>query len=445
MISIARAATGLLLAISLSLQQGAGAAELGQALDDHDIAEVVKALNQQLQEKYPLVELCGQYQHAVTAAWQGGTYHGLAPCELAKRLSSDLRAVHRDRHLNVRCGTLQPGPDLPPGKLGHGIESVQLDPQASIALIKSPGPWSLEDEAFDAAGHAMALAADARNVVIDVRDNPGGHGEIAYFFATYFLPKGEVRLFERGLFRPPREPEMVYTLADVPGRRMPDARLFILVNRHTASAAEGFAFGMQQMHRATIVGQTTAGAGIAGTTVSLGHGLLMFIPFKLVVAPDSDTAYEGVGIVPDLKTEPGEEYAAVLEAVRKDNDAAIRRDVPVLVAAESVEMLQELPPLADPTPNLESCEKQNFDEARHLTTVSNACGRAVTAQYMSSEHPEMVMELRQGPGERLEVHPAKEWSIFALCPEGYYSTLRVTPENREAIAGGAYRCTRHQE
>jgi hypothetical protein len=445
MISIARAATGLLFAVGLFLQQESDAAEQGPALKDRDVAEVVKALNRQLQEKYPLVELGGQYQRAITAAWQGGTYRGLAPCELAKRLSSDLRAVHRDRHLNVRCGTLEPGPDLPPDKLGHGIESVQLDSQASIAVIKSPGPWSLEDEAFDTASHAMALAADAKNVVIDVRDNPGGHGEIAYFFATYFLPKGEVRLFERGLFRPPQEPELIYTLADVPGRRMADARLFILVNSRTASAAEGFAFGMQQMHRATIVGQTTAGAGIAGTTVSLGHGVLMFIPFKLVVAPDSDTAYEGVGVVPDLKTAPGEEYAAVQEAVRKDKDAAIRRDVPVIVAAQPAGAEREFPPLADPTPNLESCDKRSFDEARHLDTVSNACGRAVTAQYMSSEHADMVMELRQGPGERLEVHPAKEWSIFALCPEGYYSTLRVTPENRKAIAAGAYSCTRHQD
>jgi hypothetical protein len=438
---ISRILAGLLLGAVLLSAQASKAAEAQQKVADDAVADVVARLNDELRNQYPLAEIGTQYVRAVTKAWHGGAYRGLSSCGLAEHLSSDLQATHRDLHLRIWCGEIQDNGGLPADVLGHGFQAVTLDPQLSIALIKTAGPWTLEDEAFEAATHAMGLAAGAKNVVIDVRGNPGGHGEIGYFLASYFLPVGEARAFERGLYRAPRAPDVASTLPYVPGRRLSDAKLFILVDAHTASAAEGFAFGMQQMGRATIVGQTTAGAGIAGSQIDLGHGLTMFMPFKLVAAVDSDATYEGKGVVPERETAPGEEYDTVVELVRKESPDA----EPVFVKAAQEEAAKETVALPDPTANLENCQDLAIAEDKRSFSITNRCGRAVTAQYLGSNRPDVVFEYRLGPGDGLTIPlSSSRWCVVAACPEGYYSTVRLTSVARDAVGKGDYLCTRHQ-
>lgn len=419
------------------------AAQEDHKVADPAVAELIVRLTGELQDHYPLGDIGEQYRRAITKAWRSGAYRGLSPCALASRLTDDAQAVHRDRHLRVWCAEEEVPPPDRIAAIGHGFRSVSLDPDLSIALITAPGPWELDDETFEAAGHAMGFAAEAKTVVIDLRDNPGGHGEIGYFLASYFFPTGEARPFERGLYRPPHKPETVTTLPYVPGRKMPDADLFILVNAGTGSAAEGFAFGMQQLGRAAIIGQTTAGAGIAGHDTDLGHGLKMFVPNKLVVAADSDLTYEGKGVVPDVKTVPGKEYEAAMSAIRQRDEEAVKRAGPSVAKAVEPASAPDLSPLPDPAPNLESCQHKQFGEKERTLAMTNRCRRATTVQYMNGDHADVTFEAHLESGDRMDLHlPASQWWIITVCPEGYFSTLPVAAANRQALAKGGYACAR---
>ena len=150
-----------------------------------------------------------------------------------------------------------------------------------------------------------------------MRDNPGGSGTVGRLFGSYFYPAGDEEFYLNGFHKDRSTDEQEWTYVYVPGRRIPDAKLYILVNAHTASAAEGFAYAMQKLKRATIIGQTTAGAGIAGEFVELGHGLRMFLPVKMVVAPHTQQGWEGTGVVPDVATAPGGERDAALGLVKQ--------------------------------------------------------------------------------------------------------------------------------
>lgn len=293
-------------------------------LSDADVRDVLKTLSQQLTDGYPFPELSKQYAMAMKGWSKSNRYHDLNHCDFAKKLTDDLRDVHKDVHLHVFCesrfhqapaaGQAKP---KPAGE-DDSIESVELDKNLASAYIQSQGGWGQAQANYDAVGNAMGLAAHAKYVIIDIRNNPGGSGTIGRFIASYFYNVGDEQFYLNGFHKDRSKDEQEWTYDYVPGKRIPDAKLYILVNKNTASATEGFAYAMQRLHRGTIIGQTTAGAGIAGSFNDLGHGLRAFVPVKMVVAPHTLEGWEGVGVKPDVVTAEGEEKAKAYELIKAD-------------------------------------------------------------------------------------------------------------------------------
>jgi len=273
--------------------------------------QVVPVIASNIADVYPFPDLGAQYARRVTKALAQGRYNGLSGVELATALDADLQSVHPDKHLAVRYshrGHMQASGDandIPNQRKerhdsNFGFTSVQVDPSTSTTYVKSGGPWWPEQETFAIAAGAMAVASQSDNVIIDLRNNGGGSGVIGRFLASYFLDTGDERFYLDGFGRTSAQKVQEWTYAYVPGQRMPHARLIILVNRNTASASEGFAYAMQQMHRATIVGETTAGAGIATGAVPLAGDLVFYLPSKMVVGPNTTKGWEGTGVIPDV-------------------------------------------------------------------------------------------------------------------------------------------------
>jgi hypothetical protein len=312
-----------ILALAWLSSSGRPAAAPSAPLPDADSVAIVGQVSDALRDDYPLADISAAYVAALDEGRRAGRYGGLTPCGLAERLNADLNAVHPDAHLRVACGDrgrLAARPDgltLAAGA-GHGFQAVEMRPDLPVAYVRSRGPWDLTEDTFEVAAGAMAMATRAKYVIIDVRDNPGGHGEIGRFLASYFYGVGEGQPLVVGMKRDRSKDELERTYPFVPGRRAPDARLYILVNAGTASAAEGFAFGLQRAGRATIIGQKTAGAGIAGSLRPLKDGLVMFVPSKLIVAPGTTEGWEGVGVIPDVSTAPGGEQDRAIAMIRAD-------------------------------------------------------------------------------------------------------------------------------
>jgi hypothetical protein len=188
--------------------------------------------------------------------------------------------------------------------------------------------------AGSAASAAMAFAADADAVIVDLRNNRGGSGNTVGFLASYFLPADTVLLstFDRET----GETTLARTLASVPGRRMPDVPLFILTGPATGSAAEAFAFALQRTGRATLVGTRTAGAAQGGGWVPVGEGFVAFIPTFRSFDPETGSSWERTGVQPDVVT-----------SVERALDAAHLRAVAALDEAASRQELRWLLPLLD--------------------------------------------------------------------------------------------------
>ena len=96
-----------------------------------------------------------------------------------------------------------------------------------------------------------------RQVILDLRGNPGGLLNQAIDVASEFLPRGQVVVRVKG--RTEYSDEIVYKSS---GTDPEDVPLVILINRGSASASEIVAGAIQDHGRGLIVGETSFGKGL---------------------------------------------------------------------------------------------------------------------------------------------------------------------------------------
>ncbi len=104
----------------------------------------------------------------------------------------------------------------------------------------------------------------ATQVILDIRDNPGGLLDQAFAVSNLFLRKGQLVVFTRG--RSKRDESNYVTEAD---SRFADLPLVMLVSQHSASASEIVAGAIQDHDRGLIVGEPTFGKGLVQTILPL--------------------------------------------------------------------------------------------------------------------------------------------------------------------------------
>ncbi len=141
------------------------------------------------------------------------------------------------------------------------------------------------------------LAQQARAIVLDLRDNPGGLADEAFRAADVFIGSGLLATMrERG-----KDPRPVYAS----GNALRPFPMAVLTNRGTASAAEILAGALQGRDRATLVGGRTFGKGSVLSVEAPGsNGPTIEFTTAFFYTPDGQ-AVEGRGIRPDIAVAPG--------------------------------------------------------------------------------------------------------------------------------------------
>ena len=144
--------------------------------------------------------------------------------------------------------------------------------------------------------------AGAPNIIVDLRNNPGGDRDAIIDVLDYILPEGP-------LFRL-KQSDGTVKVVDTSDAACIDNRMVVLVNGETASAAELFAAAMKDYDRAKIVGTTTYGKGSMQTFYRLSDGSVFKTTSDLYYPPKSDN-YDGVGVAPDVEVELDEELQSI--------------------------------------------------------------------------------------------------------------------------------------
>lgn len=315
-------------------------------LQPQEAAQAATELAELLRDNYVFPDIAVKYAAALESRTQAEFYAeevGLA--EFADDLEALVNETHHDAHLSVRpSAPVAPVADgerrmrRPPGSLGAiGTTTWIADDVAYLELLGLPGDESYQD--------AMASFLDeyrgARALVIDARMCPGGTlpvidvlssrlyeqpthlvtmdmrigaaGELpAEFHELPTLQRAEseqtIARFEHWATPSKNTADRVW--ADVP--------VYYLTNM-TASACEHLALSLKATDRATLVGNTTRGAGHFGGFESFAGGALeVFVPVGRTFDPATGKDWEGDGIEPDIKVPANQALAAALEDIGVD-------------------------------------------------------------------------------------------------------------------------------
>jgi carboxyl-terminal processing protease len=140
-------------------------------------------------------------------------------------------------------------------------------------------------------------AAGAQSFILDLRNNPGGYLEQAIDIVSLFEPTGTVVQVEN---------RHGVTTREVTGKVVTDKPLVVLVNGNSASASELVAAALQDLKRATIVGELTYGKGSMQSLSTLSWGGALRYTIAHYMSPLGKTV-DGVGVTPDITVAPASE------------------------------------------------------------------------------------------------------------------------------------------
>jgi C-terminal processing protease CtpA/Prc len=104
-----------------------------------------------------------------------------------------------------------------------------------------------------------------------------------------------------------------WTLPYVPGRRLGGhTPVWVLTSAATFSAAEEFAYDVQQHGRGLVVGERTRGGAHPCDQFRIDAHLVATIPVARSINPVSGTNWEGVGVSPDIEVPAADAYPVAL-------------------------------------------------------------------------------------------------------------------------------------
>ena len=134
--------------------------------------------------------------------------------------------------------------------------------------------------------------ANAKALILDLRNNPGGYVDQLMRVAAQFVPKETVILIEedRAGQRIPYATDRTGIAQNIP--------MVILVNGNTASAGEILAGALQHAGRAKIIGEPTFGTATVLRPFDLDEGASIRLGTTQWLTPDGEVV-RGKGITPD--------------------------------------------------------------------------------------------------------------------------------------------------
>lgn len=324
--SIMAVALFLLLPTDLPLRGQGKPSEV--KLDAATRAQLIESILKRTSDLYVFPEVATEIEKAVRARVQNKEYDSLTSgADLAQKLTSDLQAVSHDKHLRVIYSEKPlPGRGGPRGRdpeqwqregarSNFGFYKVEVL-AGNVGYLDLRGFFE-PNLAADKATAAMSFLSDTDALIIDLRKNGGGSGEMVAFIISYLLGPEPV-LINTAYFRPNNTTLESWTRKDVPGKRYTGKNVYVLTSNFTFSAAEEFAYDLKTQKRATIIGETTGGGANPNTFIRISDHFMLSVPIGRAINPVTKTNWEGVGVKPDVEVSaPQALKTAYLAALNK--------------------------------------------------------------------------------------------------------------------------------
>lgn len=164
---------------------------------------------------------------------------------------------------------------------------------------------------------------NAKGLIIDLRNNPGGYADSVLQMTDRLLPKGVIAYLENN------KGEREYYHSDAKWINLP---MVILVNEGTASAAELMAGSTQAHGVAKIVGKKTFGKAVGQKPYMLSKDTAVYLTDARYYTPKEE-CIDKKGIMPDVEVDLPEKLQENLLTLEVSQDDQLRTGMEVLYDA----------------------------------------------------------------------------------------------------------------
>lgn len=145
--------------------------------------------------------------------------------------------------------------------------------------------------------HLNRLEDDGmESLILDLRQNPGGLLDQAVALLSLFLPPNTEVVTVQGRSPQASIPAMKTLDGKIQRREYP---LCVLIDQNSASASELVAGALQDLERATIIGETSYGKGSVQRIAPAGYHTTLRLTFATYHTPSGRTPHK-IGVTPDL-------------------------------------------------------------------------------------------------------------------------------------------------
>ncbi|NIM57501.1 MAG: hypothetical protein GTO16_00960 [Candidatus Aminicenantes bacterium] len=283
--------------------------------------QIVEKIGELLVNNYAYPEKAKEMKNLITNKLKKGDYNSIDNVrKFAGILTQDLRKIKNDLHLRVsyspgsvrriRKSRSQSDEERKKAleekiererKSNFGFKELKLL-EGNIGYLNL-GYFSSLRQAGEICVAAINFLANAEAVILDLRSNNGGSHFMLKLISSYFI-ENNTNLWSFEWKEGGRQQiEQHWVLPFVPGRTLFEKDLYILTSGSTFSAAEGFSYNMKAHKRATLIGETTQGGGIAGNLEIVNNDFVIFVPKYRSINPITNTYIdiEGNGVKPDIE------------------------------------------------------------------------------------------------------------------------------------------------
>lgn len=302
------------------------------ALDNHYKKEVIEKVSELIEVFYIYPEIAKKTNDYLYEKYKAGHFDSCKDNEsFAKSLTEIVQSINKDKHMRIMANNFFEGQENTLErkaaqrmdqinaykKYNHGFKEVKLL-EDNVGYLDLRGFAQLE-RGREIADAYMKLLSQADAIIIDLTNNGGGDPAMVQYLCSYFFDK---KLHLNSLYyREGNRTDEYWTLEEVGGKKLAEIPLFIMLGKETFSGAEEFSYNMQTQKRATLVGQTSAGAANPGRTIGINEYLAVFIPTGRPINPITKTSWEAVGVQPEIHSKKEETLAKALSLAQKAADS----------------------------------------------------------------------------------------------------------------------------
>lgn len=275
---------------------------------------LVDSLAAQINKYYVFKDTARDMSLCLKQRLKEGRYNAVNdPNLLAALLTEDVASVYRDEHFHVEyhpdmiaelSNDIDDVPRLVEEKLNRerarnfGFRKTEIL-TGNIGYLEISGFSRLNRYSREAAVAALKMLSNSRALIIDLRYGAGGSPEMINYLMGFFLKE---RTHTSDVYIRSEKARIAYWSApDSSAGQLYDLPIYVLTSYKTFSAAEGLAYELQALKRATVVGEVTRGGAHTVSYRPLSSGFIVDLPFGRVSCPAAHNSnWEKRGVQPDV-------------------------------------------------------------------------------------------------------------------------------------------------